>query len=475
MSKAEFKFGTDGVRGVIDIDFTEWLVANVVEATYRYWSRRYGVHKVFVSHDSRRKSDVFARVAASVLLNHGVDVVMVNKPTPTPVAAWYGVKYKFDLIIQITASHNPPIFNGIKVISAIGAPAQEEDTRQIEELYRQEWEDIVRTIATLELRPSVPTVDPAPEYAEYVIGNVTSMFKPKRKFKILIDPIYGTSIGYTSKILGEMGMDVKEIHNTYDPNFGGKDPVPEPPSIPELIDAVMKGEFEIGIAHDGDADRIGLVDKVHGYLSANDILPFVVDKLASIGKIKRGVVRTVSTTHVLDKIAATYGFKILEVPVGVKYVARAIIEGQADMGGEESGGLVFSWHIPDKDGIYTASLIIAMASEFGGLTELVNDVRSRFGRAYYKRVDLDMKDSKKFVNEHKDELIARLSKLGPNPRTITIDGVKVVYDDGSWILIRGSGTEPKLRIYSEALDPRRVEELINAALEIVRELSQKHA
>ncbi|WP_243666723.1 hypothetical protein [Vulcanisaeta sp. JCM 16159] len=192
--------------------------------------------------------------------------------------------------------------------------------------------------------------------------------------------------------------------------------------------------------------------------------------MASASIIRTGVVRTVSTTHILDNIAAKYGFKVVEVPVGVKYVARAILNREADMGGEESGGLVYSWHIPDKDGIYTASLIIAMASEYGGLTNLVSDVRSKYGRAYFKRVDLDMRNSKRFVNDNKDALLKMLSSLGPNPRPVTIDGVKVVFGDGSWILIRGSGTEPKLRIYSEALSAGRVEELINNAIGIVNQL-----
>ncbi len=209
-----------------------------------------------------------------------------------------------------------------------------------------------------------------------------------------------------------------------------------------------------------------------GYLSANDILPIVVERLASASMIKRGgIVRTVSTTHILDNIAAKYGFKVVEVPVGVKYVARAILSGEADMGGEESGGLVYSWHIPDKDGIYTASLIVAMASEYGGLTNLISDVRSKYGRAYFKRVDLDMRNSKKFVSDNRETLLKMLSSLGPSPRPITIDGVKVVFGDGSWILIRGgSGTEPKLRIYSEALSMGRVEELINNAIDIVNKL-----
>ncbi|WP_069806520.1 phosphoglucomutase [Vulcanisaeta thermophila] len=469
MQEIHFHFGTDGVRGVIDEDFTEFLVAVVAESTIRYWSRRYGLRKLLVGFDARRKSREFAEVVVSVALNHGLDVVMVNKPTPTPVVAWYGRSHGFDLMIQITASHNPPIFNGFKVISSVGAPAQEEDTNEIERLYSQEMSDILRAVSNVKAGRSI-TIDPAPEYIDYVLSNVTGMFKPRRRFKVLIDPIHATSIGYTSQILSKMGMEVTEIHNNYDPSFGGRDPNPEPQNIPELINEVVSGKYEVGISHDGDSDRIALVDTKYGYLSANDILPIVVSKLAGIGIIKRGVVRTVSTTHILDVIASRYGFKIIEVPVGVKYVAREILSGSADMGGEESGGLVYSWHIPDKDGIYTASLIIAMASENGDLTQLIRETRENYGYAYFRRVDLDMKNSKAFVNNNREILIKELSRLGPSPRVITIDGVKVVFNDNSWILMRGSGTEPKLRIYSEALSKDRVNYLIDSAVSIVRGL-----
>ena len=464
-----FHFGTDGVRGVIDEEFTEFMVAVLAESTIRYWSGKYGLRRVFVSFDARRKSRDFAQIAASVALSHGLDTVMVSKPTPTPTAAWYGSKFGFDLTIQITASHNPPMYNGFKVITSRGSPAQEEDTNQIEKIYSDEYSDITRSVKTLELRP-IPTVDPAPDYINYVYESVTRMFKPRNRFKVIIDPIHATSIGYTSEVMRRLGMDVTEIHNNYDPNFGGREPNPEPQNIPELIQEVTTGKYDIGISHDGDSDRIALVDRVHGYLSANDILPIVVERLASASMIKTGIVRTVSTTHILDNIATKYGFKVVEVPVGVKYVARAIMSGEADMGGEESGGLVYSWHIPDKDGIYTASLIIAMASEYGSLTSLVSNVRSKYGRAYFKRIDLDMRNSKKFVSDNRETLLKMLSSLGPNPRPITIDGVKVVYGDNSWVLIRGSGTEPKLRIYSEALSMERVEELINNTISIVNQL-----
>ncbi|WP_243666724.1 hypothetical protein [Vulcanisaeta sp. JCM 16159] len=235
--KLTFHFGTDGVRGVIDTEFTEFLVAVLAESTIRYWSRRYGLRRVLVSFDARRKSKDFAYIAASVAVNHGLDVVTVNKPTPTPAAAWYGFRFGFDLVIQITASHNPSIYNGFKVITSRGSPVQEEDTEEIERLYNEEWHDINKSVNTIELRP-IPTVDPAPEYINYVYESVTKMFRPRSRFKVIIDPIYATSIGYTSEVMRRLGMEVTEIHDNYDPSFGGRDPNPEPQNIPELIQEV---------------------------------------------------------------------------------------------------------------------------------------------------------------------------------------------------------------------------------------------
>jgi len=463
-----FRFGTDGVRGIIDLEFTEDLVAVLTESTLRYWSRRYGVRSLLVGFDSRKKSRLFAETAAAVARGFGVDVVMVREPTPTPVVAWYTKTHGYDLAIQITASHNPPMYNGFKLITAKGSPAQDEDTDGIEGVFRDEREDIIRS-ALSRGRISVDLVDPRPEYIEYVCSSVDGMFRLRRRFKIIVDPIHATSIGYTSEILRKLGMDVEEIHNYYDPEFGGREPNPEARNIPEIIDSVTRGMFDMGIAHDGDADRVGLVDIKHGYLSANDIIPIMAHSLAQISRIGKGIARTVSTTHLVDRVASRFGLKVIEVPVGVKYVARAIMSSEVDMGGEESGGLVFSWHIPDKDGIYTASLMVGMASESGSLTNLVDEVREIYGYTYFSRVDVEMRGSKEFVRRNRDAIVRGLGVLGKVVRVVDIDGVKVIYDD-SWVLIRGSGTEPKLRIYAESQSRERTNELIAGAKGLIDSL-----
>ncbi|MGC9152793.1 MAG: phosphoglucomutase/phosphomannomutase family protein [Vulcanisaeta sp.] len=467
--KLFIKFGTDGVRGVIDRDFNERLVAVLTEATIRYWSRRYGLRKILVGYDVRRKSQQYANIAASVALEHGLDTVLVSRPTPTPVVAWYGSHFGFDLIIQITASHNPPIYNGFKVITKQGAPTPDDDTGNIEKLYDEEWQDIERSVLNIVVK-DVPTVDPKPEYVDHVVNDALGMFKPRSKLRVLVDPLFGTSIGYTSEVLSRLGMYVVEVHNYYDPGFGGRNPNPEPENIYDTIQEVIGGKYDIGIAHDCDADRIGAVDPKHGYLSPNNIITIIIEHLAKRGVIKRGITKSTSTTHIVDLIASRYGLRVYEVPVGFKHAVRYMINGDADVAGEESSGLAYSWHVPDKDGIYTAALLTTIASEYGSLTYVFDEIIKEYGSTFYRRIDLQFSGGKEFVRKNERVLMEKLRDLGIIKRVITIDGIKVIFDDNSWILIRGSGTEPVIRIYAEAGSRDRLERIINNAVSIINSL-----
>ena len=472
MSKeVSFHFGTDGVRGIIDKDFNEKLIAVLAESTFRYWSRRYGLRKVLISYDVRRKSRDFAGIIASVAAEHGIDAVMMERPTPTPTAAWYGFKFGFDLTIQITASHNPPIYNGFKVITSKGSPAPDEDTVGIERLYDEEWQDITRSVSNIRVtKPRL--IDPSPQYIDHVISDVLSMFKPRTRLRVLVDPLFGTSINYTGKILRELGMEVTEVHNNYDPDFGGRNPNPEPENISDTIREVTSADYDMGVAHDCDADRIAAVDPTHGYLSPNNVITIVLEHLARMGIVKRGVARAVSTTHIVDLIAGKYGLKVYETPVGFKHSVKYLISGDAEVAGEESSGLAYSWHVPDKDGIYTAALLTAIASEYGSLAKVFDEVVREYGRSFYRRVDIPFNNGKEFINRNRDAITMGLQGLGSARQVITIDGVKVVFDDNSWVLIRGSGTEPIIRIYAEAFTQERLDKLISYTVSLIKSFSK---
>ncbi|WP_054841866.1 phosphoglucomutase [Vulcanisaeta distributa] len=467
-----FRFGTDGVRGIIDKDFNERLVAILAESTFRYWSRKYGLKKLLVGYDVRRKSRDYANVVASVAVEHGIDAVITERPTPTPpVVAWFGSRFGFDLTIQITASHNPPMYNGFKVITNKGSPAPDDDTNEIERLYSQEWQDIDRFVSSIRvMKPQL--IDPSSHYVDHVINDVLRMFKPRSRLRVIVDPLFGTAINYTSKVLRELGMDVVEVHNSYDPSFGGRNPNPEPENIRDTIQEVMSKGYDIGIAHDCDADRIAAIDPSHGYLSPNNVITIVLEHLMRRGFVKKGVVRAVSTTHIVDFIAGKYGgVRVYEVPVGFKHSVKYLINGDAEVAGEESSGLAYSWHVPDKDGIYTAALLTAIASEYGNLVDVFDGIIREYGRSFYRRVDVPFSDGKEFVSRNREVIIDRLRELGSVKQVITIDGVKVVFNDGSWVLIRGgSGTEPIIRIYAEAFSEDRLRQVIDYAVLLIKSL-----
>ncbi len=464
MDKVSVKFGTDGVRGIIDVSIHEFIVALVAEATLRHWASKYRARRVLVSYDTRRKSREYAGIIAYVAHRDGFDVSIVDSPTPTPVVSWAVRSMRYDLAFQVTASHNPPNYNGVKVIGGDGAPAQEEDTRRIEAMIDEEFDELARSIKDVEPAYINP-VNVREGYVDYVASWLSGRFKP-RPLKILVDPIFGAAAGYTAEVLRRIGFNVTEVNNINDPNFGGRHPNPEEANIREDVEAVLGGRFDMAIAHDGDGDRLAIVLPKVGYLNANRILPTYTLALANIGMVKRGVVRTVATTHLVDDLASSLGLKVYETPVGIKYVVKVLMEGGAEIGGEESGGLAYSWHIPEKDGVYSGSLGACIEGEYG-LVNLYRDLVGKFGERFFDRVDIHVDNAKAFVEQNRQRIKERLAVLGKLERFVEIDGVKAVYGDKSWVLVRGSGTEPVVRIYSEALSEARVSELIGAVRSVL--------
>lgn len=466
----DIKFGTDGVRGIIDSTFNELIVATIAEAALRHWSRQYGAKRVLVGYDTRRKSKEYAGVAASVAVSHGLDVLITDSPTPTPTVAWAVKRLGFDLGFQITASHNPPQYNGIKIITVEGSSAFPSDTGEVERIIREEEGDIIKTIRDVPNRP-IPTISLREQYVSYVLSWLEDkMDAVNKSLKVVVDPMHGAAVGYTATILRMLGMDVKEMHGTHDQAFGGLEPEPEERNLGEMVMAVDKGDFDLGIAHDGDADRLAVAVKGLGFLGANKVIPLMISKLSEFGLIKKGLGRTVATTHLVDCLASRLGVPLYETPVGIKYISELIINGKIDVGGEESGGLAYSWHVPEKDGIYSGSLFAALIGK--NASEEATKVSSICGDLYSSRIDVKMQNSKEFVMNNADRITKALSTLGKVKQIINIDGVKVIYEDGSWLLVRGSGTEPKLRIYVESRDRETAEETLERAASMMLELSR---
>ncbi|GGP20605.1 phosphoesterase [Thermocladium modestius] len=461
------RFGTDGVRGIIDSTFNELVVATIVEAALRHWSRQYGATRLLVGYDTRRKSKEYAEVAAVIAASHGFDALVVDSPTPTPTVAWAVKSMGFHLGFQITASHNPPQYNGIKIITMAGSSAFPNDTDEVEKIIRDEGDDIIKSIRDVPSK-SMPTVSLKDPYIDYILSWLESRVDINKSLNVIVDPMHGAAVGYTSKILESLGMRVKEIHGFHDSSFGGLEPEPEERNLGEMINAVASGDFDLGIAHDGDADRLAVAVKGLGFLGANRIIPIMINKLNDLGLIRRGLGRTVATTHLVDCLASRFGVPLYETPVGIKYISELIIDGKIDIGGEESGGLAYSWHVPEKDGIYSGSLFASLID--GNASVELDRITSICGTMYSSRIDMAMQNSKEFVASNGDAIIDSLSSLGEVSKVVRMDGIKVIYADGSWLLIRGSGTEPKLRIYAETKSRESTEELLKRAISIISKL-----
>ena len=450
---ASIRFGTDGVRGVIDFDFNERVVAAVAEASLRYYSKIKDLGKVIVSYDTRRKAEHYAKIVVNICKQHNIETTLVQRPTPTPVVSWYVRKYKYDLAFQITASHNPPEYCGIKVINWHGASIPDEDAEGITRILQKEAQDIEEAILTLE--PATPdvVVDPRDEYVEYVLSNLE---KPRRKLRIVVDPLYGTTLGYTDTILQKLGHEVKVIHDKFDPQFGGLNPNPEGENLREAITIVKEQGFDMGIAHDGDGDRVTVILEDGTVLGGNEILIIFSHIFAQAGKIKT-VVRTVATTHLVDKICREFNINIIETPVGIKYIAKLLIEEKADLGGEESGGVAFRWHIPEKDGIYSGCLLAQIHAE-QSLREILKLIYDRYGKPIYVKSSVKIENPKEVFKRKFEDIVKLLESEGAS--ITTIDGIKGTFPDYSWILVRPSGTEPVIRIYCESVNENKCRELI---------------
>ncbi len=458
------KFGTDGVRGVIDFDFNELVVAATTEACIRYFGKKKDIHKVLIGYDTRRKADHYARIAVKICRDHGIETSLVDRPTPTPVISWAVKTYKYDLAFQVTASHNPPQYCGLKVINWYGASIPDEDSEGIVKILYQESEDIAKKVYTIET--SIPDIvinlrDP---YIEYILSICD---KPRKKLKILFDPIYGTTIGFTDEILRKLGHEVHTIHDKYDPNFGGLLPCPEGEVMNELQRITIESGFDMAISHDGDGDRIGVVTGRGRVFSGNEILLLFTYVYAREGRIK-SVAKTVATTSLIDKICNEFNIKLIETPVGIKYIADLLINNVVDMGGEESGGVAFRWHIPEKDGIYTAVLITNIHSE-QSIDDIIGQVYSKYGEPKFRKFKVETsEDPRETFRKVRDRIVQELSSYCRDVNTI--DGVKCVLQDYSWILTRPSGTEPVIRIYCEEYSENACSSIVEKIINLLKDV-----
>lgn len=464
----QIKFGTDGWRGVIARDFTFDNLSLVAQATMD-WLNREGLAErgLVIGYDRRFLSVEFARRVAEVAAGNDVRVRLADGYAPTPAVSWAVKEHQAGAGIMITASHNPPAYNGFKLKEQYGGSARPATTGLLEQIvaYNQEHARIVHALPFDQAVAGgrVELVDTSVGYLRQ-LGRYVDLERIRQAaIPAVVDPMYGAGSGFLKRLL-----EIDEIHGEENPGFGGCPPEPIGEHLGELRRLLASGRYRVGLALDGDADRIGAVDERGDFFSSHAIYTLLLKHLVERKGLSGAVVKTVSATRMIDILAERYGLRLFETPIGFKHICELMLEHDVLMGGEESGGLGVSGHIPERDGILMGLLLLETVAMTGkGLGEQLDEIMADIGSFRYRRVDLAIDE------EAKARLVASLKSDPPAAfagRSVAAtnfsDGFKFIFDNGDWLLIRPSGTEPVLRLYSEAGDDAMVEQLLRGARQI---------
>ena len=449
------KFGTGGWRAIIGDEFTRENICILAKAMAEKMKAE-GVDDqgIVIGYDRRFLSKETVMWACEVLTAEGIVCHFVNRSVPTPLIMFYVMKHDYPYGMMVTASHNPALYNGIKVFTAGGRDADETQTADIEryiaavkpgDIHKIEYPQAVELGLVHEFYPMN-------EYIDDIMEKVDMEAIKNAHLRIALDPMYGVSETALGTILISGRCDLTVIHREHDTLFGGRMPAPSEDTLGMLKTSVLDRHLDLGIATDGDADRLGVIDDTGRYLHPNDILVLLYYYLLKYRKWKGPVVRNIATTHRLDRLAAAFGETCYEVPVGFKYISAKMQETGAILGGESSGGLTVAGHINGKDGVYAAALLIEMLAVTGKrLSELMNVVTAECGQSYMEEYSCH------FTKQVKEKLMHRLFEEKELPdmapyevdHVSYLDGCKVYFKNGGWIIARFSGTEPLLRIFCE--------------------------
>jgi phosphomannomutase len=480
------KFGTDGWRAVISDEFTFANLRYVAKAIADYVHETATAGRVaaataqsealpiVVGFDTRFLSDRYAMDVSRVLADEGLTVYLTKSDCPTPALS-YAIRHMCALGgVMITASHNPPRYNGVKFKGRHAGPAMPSETRRIEEILQRnlaagwtptaaEW-----ALSNHQDYPGVIRFDPMPAYLDHVRSLLDLNTLQGSGLCVAVDPMYGAGRGYIAALLRETGCHVGELHSEMNPGFAGIHPEPIQRNLGELMTTVRNGDFDLGLATDGDADRIGAVDAQGNFVDPHRIFSLVLRHLVEQRGGRGAVVKTVSTTQLLNRLSRHYNLPLHETPVGFNHICALMLEEDVLMGGEESGGMTIKGHVPDGDGILLGLLLCELVAHHGApLHSIIDSLMQDFGTFYYGRDDVETRAF------DKRELTHTLTMEAPphilQHKVVQVnnsDGVKYLLDDDSWLLIRPSGTEPVLRIYAETRIQSEVQPLLAAGAEL---------
>ncbi|HET7889916.1 MAG TPA: phosphoglucomutase/phosphomannomutase family protein [Candidatus Sulfotelmatobacter sp.] len=460
----QIKFGTSGWRAVMAEEFTFANVQRAVGGIARYVaSQKPQGARVIVGRDPRFLGETFCAMAAEILAGQGITPLVVAEPAPTPAFAHAVVHNHADGVINFTASHNPPEYNGIKFSTPDGCPALPEVTKKIEAA-------IVAGDGAKATNP-VPagkaahgSLDPKPAYLKRLGEIIDLDVIRKAKLRVVFDPMWGAARGYSDEVLRGAGLQVATVHDYRDVLFGGHAPEPDDHLLEDLRTKMRETGAQIGIATDGDADRFGIVDADGTFMQPNYVIALLFDYLVESRGWKNGVAKSVATTNLINALAEKHGVELHETPVGFKYIGELIMHDKIAIGGEESAGLSIRHHVPEKDGVLAGLLCCeAVARRGKSLGEQLKAVCNQVGSYFPKRENFRLtpevkeKFTEKLRSDPRDFSGSKVS------RVVRTDGLKLLLGDGSWVCYRLSGTEPVVRVYSEARSEKDLEKLSAAA------------
>jgi phosphomannomutase len=464
---ASIKFGTDGWRAVIADEFTFANVERVSQATAAFWNANpvAGTSpKVIVGYDRRFLSPEFARRAAEVFSGNGFEVVLTQVPTPTPAVS-FAVKARQAVGgVMITASHNPPAFNGFKLKAHFGGSAEPEMCKAIEAMLDQS--------APRRATAGITVKDIRPAHFAAVKRLVDFKRIAKSRLRFAHDAMFGVGAGCFAELLAGTSCKVTTLNGEHDPNFGGINPEPVPQNYARSSAWLRRHPHDICLVTDGDADRVGGMDGRGRPLTTHQIICLLLHHFVANRGGRGRVVKALTTTAMVDKMCAAYGLELVETGVGFKYIAAEMLKGGVLLGAEESGGIGFPGHVPERDGILAGMMLLELlATEGVSVNKLIARLEKQFGPHRYARLDAHFPLEKRaalmeFCRTHPPARLLR----SPVAQVKSYDGVKFVAADGTWLMLRGSGTEPILRIYAEAATDAGARKLVQLGVRMTQEV-----
>jgi alpha-D-glucose phosphate-specific phosphoglucomutase len=476
MSTYTIKFGTDGWRGIIAEDFTFANVRLCAQGVAEYLKQN-GLDKdgLVIGYDTRFASENFAAAAAEVIASNDIKVHLCSKPSPTPVVSYTIVDTHAAGAIIITASHNPASWNGFKYKNQLGASAPSETIEQIEQnIHKLSTGNLKSPAKKLLLYEAtaaglIDYIDPNPGYFLQLSRLVDIEGLRNNKMKIIVDSMFGAGAGYFKDILKGGLLQVNELNAERNPSFPDINPEPITKNLNRLSELVVKNKADVGLATDGDSDRIGIIDEKGRFLNQHQVFALLSLYLLEVKGQRGPIIKTVTSTDMVSRLGEIFNIPVYETAVGFKYVAPMMLKEDAIIGGEESGGYGFRNHIPERDALLAGLYFLDfMIKSHKTPSQLLDYLYSKVGPHYYDRIDLHLSDEKR------QAIMSQLSRIHPDTvagikvtGTTATDGFLLHFIDESWLLIRFSGTEPLLRIYAESESPEKVSKLLNACKKLL--------